>query len=311
MDPDELKKVGLYLRDHLDPDGDFEDFDDRDRQQKRELSVSRQGADKMAAITGMLDPVTKALWDVVAAKWAAAGMNNPNDPESPWGRPIKPMPTRSELQPHVMTDPRCSAIMMPSNGFWSWRSGRAHSVSTADYTARVIVTMTLGQLEKESGVATTASGGVVSVRDVFAAGRGEPQVLGVVGRQTPSAVPGPGTTLATADQRMALIAAERGCSRPGCDAPATEVAVRRTREWSKGGWTDITVLTLVCGPPTMGRCTTVRPGGSPRSSMTARDLRVGKVESAGGNADRWRCRSPTTHISRTNTSPTRRCGTRT
>ena len=40
MDPDELKKVGLYLRDHLDPDGDFEDFDDRDRQQKRELSVS-------------------------------------------------------------------------------------------------------------------------------------------------------------------------------------------------------------------------------------------------------------------------------
>ena len=39
----------------------------------------------MAAITGTLDPVTKALWDVVAAKWAAAGMNNPNDPDSPSG----------------------------------------------------------------------------------------------------------------------------------------------------------------------------------------------------------------------------------
>ena len=82
MDPDELKRVGLYLRDHLDPDGEF---DDSDRQHKRELSVSKQGADKMAAITGTLDPVTKALWDVVAAKWAAAGMNNPNDPDSPSG----------------------------------------------------------------------------------------------------------------------------------------------------------------------------------------------------------------------------------
>ncbi|HEY9314092.1 HNH endonuclease signature motif containing protein [Williamsia sp.] len=54
--------------------------------------------------------------------------------------------------------------------------------------------------------------------------------------------------LATADQRMALIAAERGCSRPYCDAPATEVAVHHMREWPKGGRTDITVLTLVCDP---------------------------------------------------------------
>ncbi|HEY9315850.1 DUF222 domain-containing protein [Williamsia sp.] len=38
MDPDELKRVGLYLRDHLDPDGEF---DDSDRQHKRELSVSK------------------------------------------------------------------------------------------------------------------------------------------------------------------------------------------------------------------------------------------------------------------------------
>ena len=82
MDPDELKKVGLHLHAHLNPDGEF---DDTDRAQKRELSVSKQGADHMAGIKGMLDPATKALWDVVAAKWAAKGMNNPNDPDSPSG----------------------------------------------------------------------------------------------------------------------------------------------------------------------------------------------------------------------------------
>ncbi|HEY9314780.1 MAG TPA: hypothetical protein VIQ49_21190, partial [Williamsia sp.] len=53
-------------------------------------------------ITGTLDPVTKALWDVVAAKWAAAGMNNPHDPDSPSGRRTKPTRTPCARQPHAI-----------------------------------------------------------------------------------------------------------------------------------------------------------------------------------------------------------------
>jgi hypothetical protein len=52
--------------------------------------------------------------------------------------------------------------------------------------------------------------------------------------------------VASVDQRLALIAADRGCSRPGCDQPATRTAVHHVTEWSKGGRTDITALVLVC-----------------------------------------------------------------
>ncbi|MCU1641924.1 MAG: hypothetical protein JWN03_2199 [Nocardia sp.] len=52
--------------------------------------------------------------------------------------------------------------------------------------------------------------------------------------------------LASLAQRLALIASEKGCTRPGCDAPATMCAVHHIVEWAKGGRTDIDNLTLVC-----------------------------------------------------------------
>ncbi|UFT00295.1 HNH endonuclease signature motif containing protein [Nocardia huaxiensis] len=52
--------------------------------------------------------------------------------------------------------------------------------------------------------------------------------------------------LASPAQRLALIAAERGCTRPGCDAPASLAAVHHIREWAKGGLTDLPNLTLAC-----------------------------------------------------------------
>ncbi|WP_223263649.1 HNH endonuclease signature motif containing protein [Rhodococcus sp. MTM3W5.2] len=42
------------------------------------------------------------------------------------------------------------------------------------------------------------------------------------------------------------IAADGGCTRPGCDAPATMTAVHHIHDWSKSGTTDIGVLTLGC-----------------------------------------------------------------
>ncbi|MBF6241939.1 HNH endonuclease, partial [Nocardia otitidiscaviarum] len=47
-------------------------------------------------------------------------------------------------------------------------------------------------------------------------------------------------------QRLACIAADRGCTRPGCEAPATMCAVHHMIPWLRGGRTDIDNLTLVC-----------------------------------------------------------------
>ncbi|WP_169335013.1 HNH endonuclease signature motif containing protein, partial [Nocardia otitidiscaviarum] len=52
--------------------------------------------------------------------------------------------------------------------------------------------------------------------------------------------------LASPWQRLACIAADRGCTRPGCEAPATLCAVHHMVPWLRGGRTDIDNLTLVC-----------------------------------------------------------------
>ncbi|APA98109.1 HNH endonuclease signature motif containing protein [Nocardia seriolae] len=57
---------------------------------------------------------------------------------------------------------------------------------------------------------------------------------------------GYGKRCASAHQRLVLIATECGCTRPGCNAPATYCQVHHVTEWSKGGPTDIENLTLAC-----------------------------------------------------------------
>ncbi|WP_110472853.1 HNH endonuclease signature motif containing protein [Williamsia limnetica] len=243
MDPDELKKVGLHLHAYLNPDGTF---DDVDRKQKRELNTFKQGADHMAGIKGNLDPATKALWDMVAEKWAAKGMNNPDDPQSPSGNVDKADPqaikeaaardSRSQGQRNHDAFRRLLEMVVGQGKLGQHRG----------LPARVIVTMTLEQLESEVGLATTASGGVIPVRDALALAGATRKFLALLDNKHRPLFLGRQARLASADQRLALIAADRGCCRPGCDKPATRTAVHHLTEWSKGGRTDITALALVC-----------------------------------------------------------------
>ncbi len=45
-----------------------------------------------------------------------------------------------------------------------------------------------------------------------------------------------------------LYAKDRGCSRPGCDAPAYHSEVHHVTPWTTTHRTDINDLTLACGP---------------------------------------------------------------
>ena len=76
--------------------------------------------------------------------------------------------------------------------------------------------------------------------------------------------------LASTDQRLALIATEGGCSKPGCTVPADQCQTHHAhRSWADGGHTNIDELTLACtghhaqittGPHGW----TTRIGGNPR-----------------------------------------------
>lgn len=45
-----------------------------------------------------------------------------------------------------------------------------------------------------------------------------------------------------------LFANDRGCTKPGCDAPAYHSQAHHVTAWTSTGRTDITELTLACGP---------------------------------------------------------------
>ncbi|WP_235457823.1 DUF222 domain-containing protein [Williamsia sp. Leaf354] len=83
LTPKEIGAAGVRILAHLDPDGTL--TDDRDRARNRKLNLGCQDSQLMSKLTATLDPITRALFDVVLAKWAAPGMNNPDDDQSPKG----------------------------------------------------------------------------------------------------------------------------------------------------------------------------------------------------------------------------------
>ncbi|MBY4369573.1 HNH endonuclease, partial [Rhodococcus fascians] len=52
--------------------------------------------------------------------------------------------------------------------------------------------------------------------------------------------------IASADQRIVLIARDRGCSFPSCTRPATWCQSHHLDDWVEGGPTDIDSLTFAC-----------------------------------------------------------------
>ncbi|MCZ4555246.1 DUF222 domain-containing protein [Rhodococcus maanshanensis] len=243
--PEDVEKAGHELLAHLNPDGNL--TDDKDRKRLRGIRLGRQDQNLTTPISGHLDPQARALLDPILAKWARPGMNNPDDPESPTGAAEHPGVDRDQLaaagrntrtaaqRNHDAVKEALRALL----GSGVLGSHRGLPVTT-------ILTMTIDQLEQQTGVVTTASGGIVPIKDALKLAERSHPVLVLFDHNGRPLHLGRSKRLATADQRLALIAADRGCTRPGCDAPATMTAVHHVHDWSKGGTTDIGALTLGC-----------------------------------------------------------------
>ena len=93
--PEDILNAGHHLLAHLDPDGSL--TDERDRRRRRSVYLRGQGADLMSRFSGELDPTARAMFDVILAKWARPGMNNPADPDSPTGDCDAPSVNRDAL----------------------------------------------------------------------------------------------------------------------------------------------------------------------------------------------------------------------
>ena len=281
--PSEITQIGTRLIAHLDPDGEL--TDERDRSQRRNLWANRQDSQLMSKLTGHLTPATRAKLDVVLAVWAQAGMNNPDDALSPRGVPdgvdaqalraAADRDSRSVAQRnHDAFDAMLTAVV----------DGGALGKSHRGLPTQVVIRVDEKDLRAGAGMATTASGSLLPLKDAVELAGAAQQHLAVFAEH--SAVPlylGRARRLASLGQRLASFASPGGehCSAPGCDQPAIRVEMHHgDRDWVDGGTTDIDTLTPACPKhnrmvgPKPGQYTTSLIRSGPDTGRTAWELNV-------------------------------------
>jgi hypothetical protein len=240
--PDQLEKAAHRLALHLNPDGKFSD---EDRARKRGFVwCGGQGIDGMSVGKLVADPELRAGIDAWMAKYAAPGMCNPAD-ENPTvlGEPSDEVAARDLRSYAQRQHDAFKALVRATLG--DPKLGQHNGLPVT-----IIVSATLQDIQAHSGQAVTASGVVVPISDVIRMGAHSYHYLALFdGANGRPLWLGRDRRFATADQRIILHAKDRGCTRPGCDAPGYHSVVHHAaQDWKNGGNTDIGDLTLACPP---------------------------------------------------------------
>ncbi len=236
--PDQLEKVAYRLALHLNPDGKFSD-DDRARK-RGFVWCGGQQIDGMSVGRLIADPELRSELDAWFAKFAAPGMC---DPDSPTTAPSDEARER-DLRTHGQRQHDALKALVHGQ-LGDPKLGQHNGLPVT-----VIATATLQDLQNKTGHAVTAGGTLLPIPDLIRMATHAYHYLalfdGVNGR---ALWLGRTKRIASADQRIILHAKDRGCSRPGCDAPGYHSVVHHAaKDWKNGGNTDINDLTLACPP---------------------------------------------------------------
>lgn len=238
MRPDEVKKSAERIAALLNPDGNFRD---EDRARKRSFRMGPQGIDTMRSGSFCVTPEVGAYLETIFAKLAAPGMCNPDDATPTLDGVPDPDAARHDRRTPAQ---RChdAVAVLCRDALASDTLGSHRGVPVT-----IIATTTLADLREQAGVATTAGGSLLPVREVIRiAGRTDPYLAVFDDHDERALYWARAKRLATPDQRLMLYATDRGCTFPACPMPASMCEVHHIHEWADGGTTDITNLTLVC-----------------------------------------------------------------
>ncbi|WP_308192991.1 HNH endonuclease signature motif containing protein [Mycobacterium sp. PSTR-4-N] len=241
LTPNELKKTADRLAAMIDADGP--EPSDADRARRRGICLGEQQPDGMSRLTGWITPEFRAHYEAIQAKLAAPGMCNPDD-ETPCvdGNPDPEQKRRDTRTAAQRTHDAWLAV-----GRMALTSGELGSHNGLPVT--VIVSTTLQELEKSAGAAVTGGGSLLPMGDLIRMAAHAHHYLAVFDQHTNKPLYlGRTKRLASAAQRIVLHSSARGCTRPGCTVPGYWAQVHHVRDWKDGGTTDITNLTLACGP---------------------------------------------------------------
>jgi hypothetical protein len=239
--PDVLRRAADRLAGLVNPDGDFSDVD---RARRRHLTIGRQQVDGMSPITGLLDPEARATLDAVFAKLAAPGMCNPDD-EKPC---VDGQPDEERVHADARSQSQRNHDALKAMGRELLAAGELGNHN--GLPASIIVSTTLQDLESGAGQGITGGGSLLPMRDVIRLAGHAHHYLVVYDKHTREPLYlGHTKRFASPGQRIVLHGLERGCTKPGCTAPGYWCQTHHVEGWAaENGRTDITKLTLACGP---------------------------------------------------------------
>jgi Domain of unknown function (DUF222) len=233
-----LAKYAQRVMDWLHPDGDYSDAE---RARKRGIVLGAQEFDGMSRLSGLVTPELRAAIEAMLAKLAAPGACNPEDDT--------PVVDAAPDEDAVRRDQRSGAqrnhdafLAALRSLFASGELGRHNGLPVS-----IVATTTLKELEEATGKALTAGGTLVPMSDVLRWAGHAHHYLAIFDNSKPLALYHT-KRLASPAQRIVLYAKDRGCTKPGCDAPAYHSQVHHVRGWKTTRRTDIDDLTLACGP---------------------------------------------------------------
>jgi hypothetical protein len=224
VDPRTVRLLGQRILAHLDPDGPSP-AEERLQQSHRRLNLTRL-PDSVGLLDGQLTPTCQAIWEAILTPLAA---RRPDD----------------ALGPDQRTPGQRLHDAFEEAGRRLLKTGDLPD--HAGLPAQLIITMSLSDLERRAGRATTHHGGTLSIDQALklaADGEALPAVLDDAGGILAY---GRGKRLASAGQRKALFARDRGCTFPGCDRTAAQSEIHHTTDWARGGRTDLKDLAIACG----------------------------------------------------------------
>jgi hypothetical protein len=221
MDPAQLANLARRLVAVLDPDG--VEPAEREKQRRRDFTV-RPNTDGTGSVSGYLTPECLAMLQAAL------------DPLS------KPCHTELERDPRTAGQRRHDGLqelcrrMLADGGL----------PDTGGVSTTVLLTMTIDDLERRTGYATTGHGGTISVPDALRMAA-DADLIPVVFANTGGVLCyGRTKRLAPAAQRRVLAARDRGCSFPGCNRPPSWCQTHHVPGFQHGGQTNIDTMTLVC-----------------------------------------------------------------
>lgn len=231
LTPEGLRDVARQLMGYLDQDGKLDD--EREHARKRGVRLGRQELDGMSRISGWIDPELRAALDAILAKLAAPGA-----PDTPSQDQIAGDSRSAAQRTHDALKAVCRAMLA------SGQLGQHNGLPVT-----IVATATLAELTAAAGFAHTGGGTRVPIPTLFGmASDVHPYLVLLHNPREIQLYYGRARRTASAGQRLVLHALERGCSKPGCAAPAYHSQVHHAeRDWQHGGNTDIDELTLACG----------------------------------------------------------------